>query len=144
MSLLDTDEWIGNESGYDRQPLITGAYPAVLHAATNEPAVLVDTPIPAETGAGAEWLKITAHIEPSSGLWRSTLIAEIAGADSVKRTAIRLDNPVGSRTGEYAFYMRIPEGLEKGRLKLSVGSAFEFKGALTRLEVTILKRRINQ
>jgi hypothetical protein len=143
MSLLDTDEWLSDEDGYVQQPFIIMKHPLLLHFAANASADLADTFLAKTGAAGTQWLKIEAHIRAPQHLWKSALAAELRVKDSVKRTAIRLDNPVGERTGDYAFFMRVPAYFNGAQLKVSVGSAFDFDGVAERVIVTTFKQRKN-
>jgi hypothetical protein len=137
MSLLDTREWLSSEEGYARESIGAIARPVPVHAKAGTKARLLDTALPA---LPISWLKIEARIVAPGGLWRSSLVAELQAGHSVKRSAIRLDNPVGERTGDYAFYMRVPPEFHGGRLQILLGPDLDFNGTLERLQITGLTR----
>ena len=140
MSLLDTDDWPGSEGRYSRKQLVLAGQPITIHSDANAHTDLLDADLTNQSATTEQWLKIEAHIDAAEGLWKSTLNTEIRFPDTTIRTAIRLDNPVGKRTGNYALYMRVPQHSGGGRLKISLSTQAPFNGTVDRLEVTGLSR----
>ena len=63
------------------------------------------------------------------------------GMDTVKAIAVRLVNPVAERTGEYAFYVRVPDELRRAKLQVMIVCDGAFDGVAERLRVAGMWRR---
>ena len=139
MSLLDTDDWLSNEAGYSAKQLVLTAQPIAVHSDANTPTHLVDVGLP-DNGSAERWLKIEAHLVAHEGLWKSVLTAELHYSDTTKRASIRLDNPVGKKTGHYAMYLKLPQKPGHGKLVIFLSTAARLDGTVDRLKVTELTR----
>jgi hypothetical protein len=136
MSLLDTDEWLSNEKHRDvtvRQ-LITR--PVSVHFPAGQTAALGTISLDSLGIQKDTWLRIDAHIIAPGKLWQSWLSATLQSDDSIKRTTVRLFNPIGEKTGQYAFYMHIPQGFEKSQLRIFLSSENDFEGLVNWLRLT--------
>lgn len=139
MSLLDTEEWLSSERQFKTEKIDLLTTERMLHFAGSQSAILCDTSLKAFRIQGTEWLRIKAHIEAPGKLWQSRLIAELRNGDSVKRTAIRLFNPIGERSGDYAFYMQVPAHFQNAALKILISSDFDFEGKANSLTLALLR-----
>lgn len=138
MSLMDTEDWLNNEANFDAETLHLLHQPKQISFAGNTSAILADTALSLHSDV---WLRINARIDAPGHLWQSHLTAELRNSDSAKRTSIRLFNPVGVRSGEYAFYMMAPAYFHNARLKIFLSSDFEFRGVVQALNITVLRHR---
>jgi hypothetical protein len=138
MSLLDTREWLSSEKGY--QVTILQQPAQHIQFSGNGSATLADIRLDSLQLKSEVWLRVNARITAPGKLWHSWLNAQVQTGDSVKKTSIRLLNPVGEKTGAYAFYMNVPPPFRKGNLKLLVSSDYDFEGSADSLSVTILQR----
>lgn len=85
---------------------------------------------------GQHWLKVEATIIAPDNLWERSLAAELRRNDSVKSVAVRLFNPVGERSNQYAFYVPVPAYFVESTLSLMICSPYNFKGAVKRIQIT--------
>jgi hypothetical protein len=138
MSLLDTREWLSSEKGY--QVTILQQPAQHIQFSGNGSATLADIRLDSLQLKSEVWLRVNARITAPGKLWHSWLNAQVQTVDSVKKTSIRLLNPVGEKTGAYAIYMNVPPPFRKGNLKLLVSSDYDFEGSADSLSVTILQR----
>lgn len=128
MSLLDGKDLIRNESNYEQSDFAGSIQPAYLQFPANEKAVLLDTILNIPPNTAEAWLRVDADIHAPDRLWKSQLVLELQSGDSVLRRFVRLYNPVGEKTGCYAFYAVVPEAFYQSRMQLFVGSEFDFSG----------------
>jgi hypothetical protein len=138
MSLVDTREWLSNEKGYHSTVLQLPS--KHIQFGGNSSAMLADISLDSFKLKGDAWLRVNAHITDPGRLWHSQLNAELRRGDSVKKTSIRLLNPIGEKSGAYAFYMHVPSPFRKGRCQVSVSSGSDFEGSVDSLSVTVLQR----
>jgi hypothetical protein len=145
MSLLDTNEVLNNEAGYQKKTLIQIDSVSGVHFPANSSSVLADTNLGDNTATNTTvntWLRIDAEIKAPGCLWKSYLNAELQQGDSIIHGRTRLFSPI-SREGEintYAFNMRIPPYFKQSRVRLFISSAFDFKGAVQKIKVTELTK----
>jgi hypothetical protein len=137
MSLLDTREWLRSERN---RKTITVRWPRQsVQCARGNSCMLAEIPLDSFRLGHEAWLRINAHITAPDKLWKSYLSADIRNKDSVKETRIRLMNPVGRKTGEYACYMKVPGYFRDGILRISIYADNDFKGMMDSLELTVLQ-----
>jgi hypothetical protein len=140
MSLLDTQEWLDDEESYQSTTINLLPSPKPLLFAANETSILADTSLASLQLTGDSWLRLEASIDAPKSLWQSQLSAELKTGDSSKQTSVRLYNPVGTRTGNYAFYMHVPAYFSNARLKVLVSSDYSFEGTASSLRLTVFRR----
>jgi hypothetical protein len=140
MSLLDTKAVINDEGEYQKSLLAHVSGPLPVQFAANGQAVLVDTVLPGRPKETEYWLKLEARVNAPGKLWQSRLGLELRSGDSTFRESVRLFNPIGERTGEYAFYVRVPPQFIGAALKVLINSEFEFEGIVEQIVVTELCR----
>lgn len=137
MSLLDTDEWLGSEEGYNKKQFIIEG--KQVHSPSGSHDGLVEIQLP---GNRIKWIKLECRMKMISGLWESYLHTEIINKDSVKHTRIRLSNAL-SKDGKlngYAFYMKVPEGYNNGALKIYLASNRDIDAWIEKLVITTLEK----
>lgn len=138
MSLLDTQEWLNDDHKYRRTVLNLPSQNIQFTAGGS--ALLANLALDSFKLQGDSWLRIAAHIDAPEKLWHSYLKAELHAGDSVKQTSIRLFNPIGQKTGNYACYMHVPVFFRNASLKILLRSDYDFAGKVDSLKVTLLQR----
>jgi hypothetical protein len=140
MSLLDTQEWLQDESNYRKYTLDLLPAPRNIAFPASQSAELAAISLDSLSGKKECWLRLHAHIDAPGKLWQSRLSAELQDGDLLKQTSVRLFNPIGERTGDYAFYMYVPPAFARARLRVFLASDFDFEGRITQLSLTVLER----
>jgi len=140
MSLLDTHEAIEDESKYQTGLFKQISEPVPVNFTANSQAILIDTTLPAKSPQTEYWLKLEARINAPDKLWKSKFALELKAGDSTFQTSVRLFNPVGERTGNYAFYARIPPYFYGSELRVLLSSQFDFHGIVEKIIATELYR----
>lgn len=136
MSALDTNDILDHEGRYRQSNVVSKQYPDV-HFAAGGRAVLLDTAIRL---TGKAWLKTEATVIAPDHLYQSMLQAELQVGDSVLRRKVRLFNPIGEATHQYAFYIKVPEAFDQSQLRVYLSSPNDFTGTVTALRVSRLER----
>jgi len=140
MSLMDTKTVIADESRYEVAPFTQLSTPIAVAFAANEQHILIDTVLPAFDPSTEYWLKLDAKIDAAGSLWQARIGMRLERGDSTLQSSIRLFNPVGERTGAYAFYLQVPHYFQKAPLKVFLTSQFDFSGELRGLHISQLSR----
>lgn len=135
MSLLDTDEFLYDETGYKRKVLYqsTGAQPI-----DKTPFLAQKVPFAQEA-----WLKISATITTQEGFYSSYLTCQMKDRKYGKTKHVRLFNVYcfEGKPGNYAFYYQIPTDKPfSDTAFISVDSPYEFSGTLEQLTVEYLSK----
>lgn len=130
MSLLDTDEFLYDETGFKRTVLYQskGSQPI-----DKTPILIQKVPV------GNAWLKISATITTHKGFYSSYLTCKMGN----KTRHIRLFNVYcfEGKPGNYAFYYEVPMWKQPiDSVEISIDSQDEFSGTLENLEVVYLKQ----
>lgn len=117
MSLLDTDEYLNSEDGYQSTIVAEGTNKSSGFA-TNNSFVLATASSPL---SDINWIRVNATIKASQNLGGS-LNCKLALGDSIKETGIRLARPLAEKDAEneYAFYMKVPELNDTMELQLTI------------------------
>lgn len=139
-SLLDTDEWAGDETRYQQDDLYGTDSLQSIEANWDKTAVLTEQNV---RHKGNDWLRVEATIKPEENLWGAYLVAEVPSADTIKKVQARLFRPL-AKTGNdvtYGFYVKLHEGRKESPVRVSIQSNFGFKGQLKHLRVTHLSRK---
>jgi hypothetical protein len=145
MSLLDNDEFLSSESGYNAHLLFNAD--TLMHVkAVREQANPFFT-IPINSGlqqntSHQTWLRIEAEINISEGFSGSYLSSQLQAAGSVKQNQIRLFSPTNNQgqPNKYAFYICIPNSSVNYELQLLIRSKLSgFDGTISKLTVTALE-----
>ncbi len=136
MSLLDTDEMPDGKERFNEVRLgRRDDTSMVLHKTGDGQVVLYEDSVKTLLGNEVLWIKVEAKVAVKTGLWKAMLNGCLQRGDSTKQTAIRLFNPVGEETHQYAFYIQVPEYFRDGKFKLYIASPGDFEGRLERLQV---------
>lgn len=139
MSLLDENDRLKNEGRYEPLETFVTQQPMPMHFPAWGTATIVEkemrygklTPI---------WLKIDADIKAPGHLWKSYLEAHLTKGDSMKHAKVRLFSPISDEknSNHYTFYVKVPEYLKGGSLRVYVSSEFDFEGVVEKAEVKTL------
>jgi hypothetical protein len=140
MSLLDTKEWVSNEGAYQKRLLVADTVAKELRFAAGGAKEIASTSLPVRNDNEKQCLKVEVQMEVPFTHWRSVLVAKVGSKDTVKEQRIRLSNPIGNETGQYAFYMVVPGGNDNSMFRLEVASDFDFVGVVKGVEVVLLEQ----
>ena len=139
MSLLDTDEFLNDESTYGIKKTTSIDSTISLTIAPYTSALLQEYELrkgPAKKIVS--WIKVETNILIREGTWGGYLNSELQTGDSIKHNKVRLQNaisPMGT-SNPYAFYVQVPENFLNGKLKVSVSSDCQLEGEASKLKVT--------
>ncbi len=145
MSLLDNDEVLNSEIGYNKKVLFSSSNINPLHFNANDSSTLLSYnlgDVTEASNAASVWLKITSEIHAPGCLWQTFLFAQLTNGDSAKLGKVRLYSPISSdtATNKYAFYVQVPRYFAKAKLRVLLTSPFAFNGEVRNLEVTELNK----
>jgi putative effector of murein hydrolase LrgA (UPF0299 family) len=140
MSLLDTKEWVGDEDAYEKLNLVQDSTKRELRFSAGGASELASLPLPILNGNKKLWLKVQVQLAVPFTNWKSWVVAKVRSGEQVKEQRIRLSNPIGNETGDYAFYMEVPEGNGRSMLSLGIASDFDFAGVIKKVEIDLLQR----
>ena len=143
MSLLDNDEVLNDETGYQTTTLINTDDIIQIHSTSNVSDTIANVIISNRGIAPKEsWLKIMCTIKAPGCLWQSYLNAILKAGDSSKHCRVRLFNAISkdTATNQYACYMRIPPYLQNGTLQLYITSPNNFSGTIEKITVIKLDK----
>lgn len=134
MSLLDTDEILDDEGGYQKRDMASADSLRKIKLPEYGSIILIDTKL---EGVAETWLKIEAALKINRGTWGGFLDSQLQVGDSIKHNKIRLQNPISElgNENEYAFYVKVPEYFRQGALRVSLTSQCEFEGDLKEFNV---------
>jgi hypothetical protein len=142
MSLLDNDETLFNESGYNKTAIVRTDTPISTRFTANSFGTIVQAPVNVTGDAKEKRIKIEADIYAPGCLWQTYLNAELQAGGIAKQSRVRLFSPISkdSAVNSYVFYMTMPEHFQNGSLHIYLNSGFNFEGTIRRLTVTQLTR----
>jgi hypothetical protein len=146
MSLLDTDEMLGDENKYAKKVLYLSDSILNIVIPENSDKVLFKAEIrqdPLKVNSTNSWLKIESRIKMNSpGIWGCFLNSELQSGDSLKINKIRLDNALSpqGQANDYAFYVKVPPRFANSNFKLFLSTSKEFIGEVQNLSVQYLNR----
>lgn len=146
MSLLDTDEFLNSEKGYNKQLILSSDSTIKVRSANEAPAIIAKTVINQQSSDPTNtdyWLRVTTNIKVEQGFSGSYIHAELESNDSIKHTRIRLFSPLSQpgNTNNYDFYVRIPEGFDSPTIRLYISSASTLVGIIEKLGVYYLRKQ---
>lgn len=141
MSLLDTDERIDDEKGYQKK--IIAEVDSIRHVTlfAYSSALLFETKLNSTATRKKEsdnWIKIELSIKINKGTWGGFVNSELQVGDSTKHNKIRLQNAISplGKNNDYAFYVKVPAYFRNAFVKIYISSACEFEGSVNLLRVT--------
>jgi len=140
MSLLDSNEVLNDDTHFKATTIISADTTMQLHFAANAEDILAVATLNAN--AKESWLKVSCSIKAPGYLWQSYLNAELKEGDSSKHARVRLFNAISKDTAanQYAFYIRIPQYLQKGELRLLISSPGSFEGVAEKISIVELDK----
>lgn len=145
MSLLDTNDYLGDESNYKMQIIAHIDTAHHIQSAPGKLSLLLQIVVlPDSIGKSVTeaWLKIEAEIKISKGFSDSYLTSELQTVNSVKHNKIRLFSPISVQgvVNKYAFYIKQPDFSAKNTLRLYIYSNSDFDGIVENIKVISLKK----
>lgn len=142
MSLMDTDEILKREKGYQIKALYKQSSPLVITTPEAQQQIFYQEQLQLNDAKDA-WVKVTAAILTDHSLWDSYLNTELQKGDSIQHLYIRLFNPISKegKQNQYEFHTRIPPYFYDGRLKVYLHRAKGgFEGTIEELEINLLEK----
>ena len=141
MDLLDSDEQLHSEQGFQTTTLIHTDTATHLHVPNGGNAILYETDLAIKDNKDT-WLKFEGNLKVDAGQWRSYIVAAVKTGDSVKQTKIRLYNAISleGKDNPYIFYMQVPSYFAHSHLNVHIDHPFDFTGTLTKFRVTLLEK----
>lgn len=145
MSLLDTNDFLGNESTYKMKIIVHVDTTHHLQSQQHTSSLLLEitlVPDSANKGIIESWLKIEASIKVNKGFSDSYLTSELQAGSSIKYNKIRLFSPISTEgaINTYAFYIKQPCFSIKNTLRLYIYSNSDFDGIIENIKITSLKK----
>ncbi len=145
MSLLDTEEFLGNEKGYTQQVLFNDSPSLTLQFTGESAGVILDSLIIHDTATvqrNITMLKIEAEIQVIKGYSSCYLNSELRSSDKMKSNRIRLFSPISQngKNNAYAYYVKVPEEFLPSNLKLCITSHDDFEGIIKKIKITRLQK----
>ena len=139
MSLMDTQDFLSSESGFNQKPQTSLANLNISFDA-NKDTVLTRLPLAVQRET---WYRVNCAIKAPGCLWSSYVTGELKKGDSVKAVRIRLFQAISkdNQTNRYEFYMRISEYFNQGVLSVKLSSANPFRGSVEKLDIIRLTRK---
>lgn len=145
MSLLDTNDYLGNEKGYIKQVLVSVDTVRHLQALSNTPISLLKTTILPDSiykPVAEAWLKVEAEIKVNNGFSGCYLNSELKLGDCVQHNRVRLFSPISMQGAwnDYAFYLKLPGCARRNTLQLYIYPGNDFDGEVKRIKITTLMK----
>jgi hypothetical protein len=129
MSLLDTHDFLSDESGYKTTVLATEKRPLPL----NQHTTLIDSFLFLKKD---DWLKCTLQLDKSKGFYRTTIKTSLDGAIHTFRMKNALTKE--GQMNKYAFYLK-PEKTGKQKITIQI-SGQNFEGILKLFQISLLEK----
>jgi len=142
MSLLDTDEWIDDESKYNTQTLV--AIDSIVFINNNDSMNILIAETKLKPSTNNAWLKIQSTIKVENNFYGSYLHCTLQYGDSIKQEKIRLFNPISNPEAfnNYAFYIHLPSSSDSLNLKLYLNSDNKTNYEAKETKVIYLEKKI--
>jgi hypothetical protein len=145
MSLLDTNDYLDNESRYTTQVIAGADTVQHIQCPANAASLLLAREIKPDSidkTITEGWLKIEAEVKVNKGFGDSYLSSELQTGNSIKHNKVRLFSPI-SKEGDfnkYAFYIKIPDCFHKNVLRLYIHPNSDFDGLVENIKITFLTK----
>jgi hypothetical protein len=140
MSLLDTKDFLYNESSYRKTRVANIDTVIKLEFPGESSKEILSLDIPAN---GDRWFKIEATVYAPDHLWKSYLKASVSSADTSKEVEIRLFMPLveNGMDNQYQFYFHLTPA-DKGPIRVFLQSEYGFRGEVRNLRISKLEKQI--
>ena len=141
MSLLDTDEFIDDESNYKSVKIdysqLSNQKKTKLSGGWGTPIEITRTTFNATKD---NWIRIDARIKVQSGFSSSHLACKVESKQGDKQSKIRLFNPISEegKRNNYSFYMKLSEFDSNGSIQLFIEADYAFEGTIDSWSITQL------
>ncbi len=142
MSLMDNEDYLSSEIGYDKDSTMWREPLKVQFAVGGEAEVQRYQLQTDAEEVNDMWLKIEADIKSVNGFYSSWLNASLMANDSTKHYKVRLFNPVSKdgKVNSYAMYCHVPPLFYNGVVKLYVSGEAGYNGEVQKIKITRLSR----
>lgn len=140
MSLLDTDEVLNNDEGYNKNIIASSDTTIKIMCVDSNPCILFEDVI--EQNEKNAWIKVKAEIKVQEGFFDSYLNCKLQFEDSVKHKKVRLFNPI-SQSGKsnlYEFYVQISNHSNPFDLTVFISSTNGFIGEIEKIKLVYLTK----
>ena len=140
MAFLDNDEVVDDESRYSATKIYHSDSGRALHFGAGEKYCLAEADISSGDSKKDTYYKFECTLRSDCCLWPSFLGADFVADTVVKSGKDRLYSPisVSGAYNYYVFYLKKPENLERGKVRLYVTSSNTFDGQVSSFAVTKL------
>lgn len=140
-SLLDTEDWISDESDFVKDDSVFSKNPIEMQGDMYSlfPIFELGLNRGQHAAVGVDgYLKITCDIHTDYGLDNSYLVFSLHEGDSVLQKNIRLFSPISANgyTNSYASYVGVPNYFAGGVFRVTVKPGGTYKGILEKISVT--------
>jgi hypothetical protein len=137
MSLLDTKDFISNESGYNKKTI----YEQQEKITLIPNITFFEDTIKLNPSNHQQYLKVNARINSNEHLWNNSLMATCILDNDTLTHSFRLMHPLAkvNQVNDYAFYIQLPSTSTKAILSLKINST-DYHGELESLKVCLLCR----
>jgi len=137
MSLLDTKDFISNESGYNKKTI----YEQQEKITLLPNSTFFEDTIKLIQSNHQQYLKVNARINSYEHLWSNSLMATCILDNDTLIHSFRLMHPLAkvNLMNDYAFYIQLPSTSTKAILSLKINST-DYHGELESLKVCLLCR----
>ena len=143
VSLLDTREWVRNESRYSVSSVLETDSTIRLDIAPGSTMTLWEIKsLNRKLPCKVQVLKIETNLLIQKGLQGSYLYAELASSSRTKEKKFRLANPISplGYLNPYAFYIYVPEDFTEFNLKLYLTTGTKLEGNCEKIKISSLVR----
>ncbi|MFT6245804.1 MAG: hypothetical protein ACJA0U_001386 [Salibacteraceae bacterium] len=141
MSLLDTDEFIENETEFHeiKESMMLSRTPKKFIGGWGNPIVLGTHILEANP---KDWIRVDAEIKVNEGIGSSNLSCAVRSKSGTKKTKIRLHNAISKakKMNTYSFYMKLPKQRHL-TLDLNIESKFKFDGTVESWSITLFRKK---
>jgi hypothetical protein len=139
MSLIDTEDWIDNETDYTSKSFFSLRDTSI----TVEPGRNAIARIPLQHIPANSYLKITLDGVTQEGLWQSYLTSNIALKDSCDERKIRLFNNLNKEkdSTQVAYYHKISEAIDSSEVTLSIVNDMHHSSHIGNLSILLFTEK---
>jgi len=138
ISLLDTDEIIGNEDRYRSEDIIKSDSIIRFNMPAYHELTIADLSIDFDTEQSytEHWIKVEASAQIDLGISCSYLYTDIITSDSTKQLALRLFSPISKEgmLNEYAGFISVPKEFRSYRIRIYLKSCRDFSGKIEKFK----------
>jgi hypothetical protein len=137
ISLLDTDDFVSNESEYTKYRIYEHKEKISLTANS----IFFEDTILIKPSNRPHYIKVNARINSFEHLWNNSIMATCILDNDTITHSFRLMHPLAkaNQANDYAFYIQLPSTSSKAILSLKINST-DYQGVLESLKVNLLSK----